>query len=290
MSVQTETIVRNDHRPWQADGADVRQVVWPLSDLRPNPLNPRLTMHDHLLDELTASIRAQGVLQPLLVTPDGLIVAGHRRLAAAILAGLSEVPVVVRDLTESEQLTAMLSENLQRADLTPLEEAQGYHALRQMGFSIADIARQVGVHGWSRVGERLLILQLDPLVQELFSRGELPTGLIRPLAKVTDPAKQRHLASASAKRLLSAAQIIGLVKQEKPTLQTRPERATAPAGTSRAAALARLAVMEGKIFPVSRLSEAMEGVCSVCEDCGMSEMAIVCEACALPKLVIKVLR
>ncbi len=93
----------------------------PVNDLRPNPLNPRGELHVAGLDELADSIRAQGVLQPLLVTPGGVVVAGHRRLAAARLAGLSEVPVVVRDLDAVQQQEIMLVENLQRQDLSAVE-------------------------------------------------------------------------------------------------------------------------------------------------------------------------
>jgi len=93
----------------------------PVNDLRPNPLNPRGELHVAGLDELADSIRAQGVLQPLLVTPGGVVVAGHRRLAAARMAGLSEVPVVVRDLDAVQQQEIMLVENLQRQDLSAVE-------------------------------------------------------------------------------------------------------------------------------------------------------------------------
>ena len=93
----------------------------PVNDLRMNPLNPRDELHTAGLDELAESIRAQGVLQPLLVTPGGVVVAGHRRLAAARLAGLTAVPVVVRDLNDVQQQEIMLVENLQRQDLSAVE-------------------------------------------------------------------------------------------------------------------------------------------------------------------------
>jgi ParB family chromosome partitioning protein len=95
--------------------------VRPIHLLRPNPLNPRGELDPAGLDELADSIRAQGVLQPLLVTPDGTVVAGHRRLAAARQAGLTEVPVMVRDLDRAQQQEIMLVENLQRQDLSPVE-------------------------------------------------------------------------------------------------------------------------------------------------------------------------
>jgi ParB family chromosome partitioning protein len=93
----------------------------PVVILSPNPLNPRGAVDGPGLDELAASIRAQGVLQPLLITPDGVVVAGHRRLAAARIAGLDEVRVVVRDLDPVQQQEIMLVENLQRQDLSAIE-------------------------------------------------------------------------------------------------------------------------------------------------------------------------
>src|SRR6266702_8178692 len=93
----------------------------PIDPLRPNQLNPRGELHSAGLEELADSIRAQGVLQPLLVTPGGVVVAGHRRLAAARLAGLSDVPVVIRDLDAVQQQEIMLAENLQRQDLSAVE-------------------------------------------------------------------------------------------------------------------------------------------------------------------------
>ena len=106
--------------------------AWPVTRLRPNPLNPRTELQTTGLDELAASIRAQGVLQPLLVTPQGLVVAGHRRLAAARLAGLEVVPVLVRDLDPVRQQEIMLVENLQRAELTPVDPVV-YCAPRSLG-------------------------------------------------------------------------------------------------------------------------------------------------------------
>ncbi len=98
---------------------------WPTASLRPNPLNPRSQLDPSDIDELAASIVAHaahgGILQPLLVTPDGTVVAGHRRLAAARRVGLADVPVVVRSLSPIEQLEIQLTENLQRSDLSPIE-------------------------------------------------------------------------------------------------------------------------------------------------------------------------
>ena len=98
-----------------------RTETWPLHSLQANSLNPRGELHAAGLEELADSIRAQGVLQPLLITPSGVVVAGHRRMAAARMAGMADVPVVIRELDASEQQEVMLVENLQRQDLSPVE-------------------------------------------------------------------------------------------------------------------------------------------------------------------------
>jgi ParB family chromosome partitioning protein len=120
--------------------------IRPIDALRPNALNPRGDLHPAGLEELADSIRAQGVLQPLLVTPGGEVVAGHRRLAAARLAGLSEVPVIVRDLDGVQQQEIMLVENLQRQDLSCVEEARAYRRLPHHGPDRASYWRTFGAH------------------------------------------------------------------------------------------------------------------------------------------------
>jgi ParB family chromosome partitioning protein len=129
----------------------------PIAELRPNPFNPRGDVDDAGLEELAESIRAQGVLQPLLVTPGGVVVAGHRRLAAARMAGLVEVPVVIRDLDRIQQQEIMLVENLQRQDLSPVEEARAYRQLLDAGHTTAQLARRIGAPA-ARINARLVLL------------------------------------------------------------------------------------------------------------------------------------
>ena len=108
-----------------APGDPTEAARWPTASLRPNPLNPRSRLDPADIDELAASIVAHaaqgGILQPLLITPDGTVVAGHRRLAAARRVGLANVPVIVHSLTAIEVLEIQLTENLQRSDLSPIE-------------------------------------------------------------------------------------------------------------------------------------------------------------------------
>src|SRR4030095_8848957 len=105
-------------------------------------------------------IRAQGVLQPLLVTPDGVVVAGHRRLAAARIAGLDDVPVGLRELAPVQQQEIMLVENLQRQDLSAVEEARAYRRLLDAGHTTAQLARRIGTTA-ARIHARLGLLKLD---------------------------------------------------------------------------------------------------------------------------------
>ena len=187
---------------------------WPLEQLRPNPLNPRRELDPAGIDELAASIAAHaehgGILQPLLVTPDGTLVAGHRRLAAARRAGFIDVPVVVRALSPIEALELALVENLQRADLTPVEEARAYQHLVAAGATLASIARRVGVPA-SRVRERLALLDLDERVRERVHHGDLPMRIALLLLPLRDHGRQWRLASTAIRRRLTVAQVRRLV-------------------------------------------------------------------------------
>src|SRR5207245_6305903 len=195
--------------------AEMRATV----SLRPNPLNPRSELHPAGLDELAASIRAQGVLQPLLVTPGGVVVAGHRRLAAARQAGLTEVPVLVRDLDRAQQQEIMLVENLQRQDLSPVDEARAYLRILDEGHTTAQLARRIGVPA-ARINARLLLLKLDEQVQWMFHRGDLPLTLAPVLLKVAEPSRQRQIATRAARRQLTVTEIERMVERGAGALQT----------------------------------------------------------------------
>jgi ParB/RepB/Spo0J family partition protein len=138
----------------------------PLDQLHPSTDNPRRDVGDVV--ELATSIRSMGILEPLVVTPNGdgyIVVAGHRRLAAAELAALETVPCVVRELDERERLAAMLVENLQRTDLQPLEEANAYHRLvDEFGHSQRELAEKVG-RSQGHISKRLALLELPESVR-----------------------------------------------------------------------------------------------------------------------------
>jgi len=163
----------------------------PVGRIRPNPNQPRHRFDDRALDELAASMREHGVLQPLLVSedPDGgyVLIAGERRWRAAKRAGLGQVPAVIRERTdEALELELALVENLQRRDLTPLEEARAYEQLRtERGLSQAEIADRVGLDR-STVANALRLLKLPAEVHELVEDGALSAGHARALLAFPD--------------------------------------------------------------------------------------------------------
>lgn len=153
----------------------------PVEHLHPNPQQPRHLFDDEALAALAESIRQHGVLQPILVSEDRpgryLLITGERRLRAARIAGLTVVPAVIREHLEgAEQLELALVENLQRRDLTPLEEARAFEHLRtSLGLSQQEIADRVGMDR-STVANSLRLLKLPIEVQEMVERGELSAG------------------------------------------------------------------------------------------------------------------
>lgn len=183
----------------------------PVGRLQPNRMQPRTTFQDGALDDLAESIRSQGVVQPLVVTPqpDGsyAIIAGERRWRAAQRAGLDTVPVVVREVADDRELLELaLVENLQREDLNPVEEAEAYQALQErFELSQEEIASRVG-KARSTVANSLRLLRLTESVRELLQDGRLTAGQARPLLSL--PAdRQKQLAERAVREGLTARQL-----------------------------------------------------------------------------------
>lgn len=264
-----------------------------VCDLQPNPLNPRRDVNASGLDELAESIRAQGVLQPLLVTPAGVVVAGHRRLAAARMAGLEEVPVVIRDLDTVQQQEIMLVENLQRQDLSPVEEARAYRRLLEAGQTTAQLARRIGAPA-ARINARLVLLKLDDQVQWMFHRGDLPLGLAAVLLRVADPIRQRQVATMAARRQLTVAEIERIVDRGAGALKTAPPRSSLPPdepekhglSPSRVLALRNLAEHATTSLSVGELAGLFRDTCCAC---GAEDLPTYCSACPMLDLVNRVL-
>ncbi|MCH2221391.1 MAG: ParB/RepB/Spo0J family partition protein, partial [Dechloromonas sp.] len=192
----------------------------PIERLRPGKYQPRTRMDQESLDELAASIKAQGVMQPILVravdkTPGAEryeIVAGERRWRASQLAGLSEVPVLVRDIPDEQALAMALIENIQRENLNPLEEAQGLQRLiDEFGLTHQQAADAVG-RSRPAASNLLRLLQLSPPVQELLMTGKLDMGHARALLPLTG-AQQIAAAQRIVQKGLSVREAERLVQQ-----------------------------------------------------------------------------
>ncbi len=175
----------------------------PVGSIRPNPGQPRTRFDEAALEELAASIRTHGILQPLLVSEAGdgayVLIAGERRLRAARLAGLEAVPVVIRErLDRQEEIELALVENLQRRDLSPLEEARAYEQLRaELGLTQAEIASRVGVDR-STVANALRLLKLPEAVQSMVEDGRLTAGHARAILALPEDERVRWAERAAA--------------------------------------------------------------------------------------------
>ncbi len=190
----------------------------PVERLIPNPDQPRRAFVEEDLQSLAASVREKGVIQPLIVRrspkrPDRYeIVAGERRWRAAQLAQLHELPVIVRDLDDTEVLEIAIIENIQRADLNPIEEAAGYRQLmNRFGHTQEKLSQALG-KSRSYIANLMRLLQLPDDVQALLEKGDLTTGHARALITADDPS---DLARQVVKKGLSVRDTERLVKAPK---------------------------------------------------------------------------
>jgi len=201
--VETEVLAASATNPAAAvpsaatlPGAPVEQRAprtLPIALLRPNPYQPREHFDPEALEELAASVRDKGVIQPIIVRPvpgqpdEYQIVAGERRWRAAQKARLHEVPVVIKALTDAEALEVALIENIQRADLNPIEEARGYRQLIDRFNYTQDALGQVIGRSRSHIANTIRLLQLPQAVQEYIYSGKLSAGHARTLVGQPDP-------------------------------------------------------------------------------------------------------
>lgn len=195
-------------------GTEVRLVA--IGELAANPYQPRTGIDQSDLAELTESIRQSGVLQPILARRLGTklqIVAGERRWRAAKLAGLQEVPVLVRDITDQDSAVFALVENLQREDLNAIEKAQAFRQLQKhLGAKQEEVAQKVGLDR-STVANFMRLLELAPEVQQHVSRGTLSMGHARALLAIKDPKLQVQLADEAIRQSLSVRALEELARQ-----------------------------------------------------------------------------
>lgn len=220
--------------------------ILPIEDVHPNKGQPRKTFKPEELAELTDSVRQHGVLQPLLVRKKGTgyeIVAGERRYQAAKAAGLTEVPVIVRDISDEDVFELALIENLQRSDLTPLEEACGYRQLLdEKGLTQEELAKVLS-KSRSTITNTLRLLDLPAEVQELVEDGRLTAGHARAILAVPGEENRIALAEKVVKEHLSVRQTESLAPLFSVSQTEEPHRRAAqPQYFKRAARQIRLAL------------------------------------------------
>ena len=205
-------------------GFEEEQRSVPLAALKPGRFNPRRNFAEAQLEELAASIRERGLVQPLVVRPSTggtyEIVAGERRWRAAQLANLHDVPVVVRALSDQEAVEIAIIENVQREDLNAIEEGEGYKLLMDgHGYTQEDLARVIG-KSRSHLANTLRLLRLPDSVQDFVRSGELSAGHARPLVGRPDAAA---LATRIVNLGLSVRQVEALTQERAPAKAKRPK-------------------------------------------------------------------
>jgi ParB family chromosome partitioning protein len=188
----------------------------PLASIHPNPMQPRTVFQADRLEELAASIRANGIIQPIVVRQhEGgyQIIAGERRWRAAKIAGVAEVPVVVQDVAEPRMLELALIENIQREDLNPIETAHAYDRLsRELGLSHEEIGRRTGKDRTS-ITNIVRLLKLPKEVQLLVAEHRLTMGHARAILGLPDATTQIQIAEKAAAQNLSVRQVEALVQE-----------------------------------------------------------------------------
>jgi ParB family chromosome partitioning protein len=224
------------------EGVDAADYVHriPIAQIRPNPYQPRREFRPEELAELEASIRSSGLLQPITVRKVGTdsyqLIMGERRLRAATQIGWTEIPAVVKDAREVDDralLTLALVENLQRADLNPLEEAQGYKRLTdEFGLTQQQVADAVGKDR-STIANFLRVLSLPAPVRQMLSEGLITLGHARALLALLDDRRMLELANEVVANQLSVREVERRVRQaNEPTRAAEPEQPRAQRGPS----------------------------------------------------------
>ncbi len=198
----------------------------PVSEISPDRTQPRKTFSEESLSELADSIREHGVLQPILVRPvtggSYMIVAGERRWRAARLAGLDRVPVIIKEMSDAEAYSVALVENLQREDLNPVEEAEGYRQLADLqGWTQEQIASRVG-KSRPAVANAMRLLSLPEGVLSLLRDGKISAGHAKAILGIQDDSLKQSVADLIAEKDLSVREAERLARNSGSTTQRKP--------------------------------------------------------------------
>ena len=199
----------------------------PVESIRPNPDQPRVKFDRQALEELSESIKEHGLIQPLIVTEDApgqyTLIAGERRWRASQLAGIPTVSVVVKDATPQERMEWALIENIQRADLNPIEEAMAYqHLSVELGLTQAALSKRVG-KSRSEVANRMRLLDLPTNIQQDVTDEKLSYGHARVLVSLPTPEAQRSIANQIIRMGLSVRQAEGIAKKLREGVVPKPK-------------------------------------------------------------------
>ncbi len=243
-----------EQTPAAADGEQGALRSIPLGQIKANPYQPRQEFRPEQLADLEASLKVNGLLQPITVRPASTgsgyeLIAGERRYRAATRLGWAEIPALIKRVDDRDALSLALVENLQRADLDPIEEAEGYQRL-QAEFSATQqqVADAVGKDR-STVANALRLLQLPASVRRLLQDGQITTGHARALLGLTNERAMADLARESAASGLSVREVERRVKSAKP--------ASAPNALSTAKAATKTAEAGGSTAEVRRIEELL---------------------------------
>ncbi len=198
----------------------------PIAEVGPNPHQPRLSFNDDAIKELAASIKASGVLQPIIVRRDPAggyqLVAGERRLRAATFAGLKQIPAIVREVQDEHMLEYALIENIQRENLNPIEEAKAYHGLMEsVGLTHDQISERVGKQRAS-VTNAIRLLTLPVEVQDMVSRGTLSAGHARAILALDTTGEMLGVAKYVSTKGFSVRRTEAFVRRRQRKQHTRP--------------------------------------------------------------------
>ncbi|MGM9971942.1 MAG: ParB/RepB/Spo0J family partition protein [Anaeroplasmataceae bacterium] len=202
-------------------------IELPLSQIKPNPYQPRYVFNDASIDELAESIKEHGVFQPIIVKKMNKyysIVSGERRYRACLKLGLETIPAIVRMYEKSKMIEIALIENLQRENLTPVEEAKAYRQMiREIGYNQEELGQKVG-KSRSYITNMLGLLNLPDDILNLVDQGKISTGHARVLSKLSDINRIKELSLLIIEKGLSVRQIEELAKAEEKKAPLKKEK------------------------------------------------------------------